>query len=78
MDAAHAQALDREGKLEGYRVPVYYLPPRSPWSTIDDVIAFRIQSPEQFELIIPGSAGNECRAGDPGCRVLFDADCGAR
>lgn len=50
MDLDQAKALEREGKLEGHRTPVFYFPPVSPWSTVDSVVAFRVQSPEQFEL----------------------------
>lgn len=49
MDLDRAKALAREGKLEGHRTPVYYLPPSSPWSALDPVIPFRILAPEELE-----------------------------
>lgn len=49
LDLDQATALEREGKLEGHRAPVYYYPPSQPWSTFDSIVAFRIQSKEQFE-----------------------------
>lgn len=53
MEPAKAQALEKEGKLEGHRAPVFYFPPASPWSAADQFLAFRIQSPEQFALGFP-------------------------
>ncbi|MCC7236774.1 MAG: hypothetical protein IT163_15795 [Bryobacterales bacterium] len=53
MELDEAQALENAGKLEGHRTPVFYLPPASPWSTADNFVAFRIQSPEQFALGFP-------------------------
>jgi len=50
MDPEQAMELERAGKLEGHRTPVLYLPPTPPWSTIDNIVAFRIQTPEQFGL----------------------------
>lgn len=50
MDLDQAKALSREGRLEGHRAPVFYFPPASPWLTVDRVVAFRVQSPEQFAL----------------------------
>jgi hypothetical protein len=50
MDRDHAKALERDGKLEGHQTPVFYRPPTTPWSTIDNIVAFRVPSPEQFEL----------------------------
>jgi hypothetical protein len=50
MDPDDAQALERDGKLEGHRTPVFYFPPAPPWSTIDNIVAFRVQSAEQFQL----------------------------
>ena len=50
MDLDHAKALERDGTLEGHRTPVFYFPPTPPWSTIDNIVAFRIQAPEQFQL----------------------------
>lgn len=50
MDLDEAKRLESAGKLEGYRAPVFYFPPTSPWSTVDNIVAFRVQSPEQFGL----------------------------
>lgn len=41
--------LDREGKLEGYRLPVGYLPKQGIWWWVDCVNAFRLLSQEEFE-----------------------------
>lgn len=50
MDLDHAKSLERDSKLEGHLTPVFYFPPAPPWPTVDRIIAFRVQSPEQFEL----------------------------
>jgi hypothetical protein len=47
------QALSREHKLEGHRVPVWYLPKRGIWSTIDKLNEFRVRSPEEFAQGLP-------------------------
>lgn len=50
MDLDHAKALAGEGRLQGHRTPVYYLPAASPWTSLDRLIPFRVLAPEQFEL----------------------------
>ena len=42
--------LDAAGAIPGARVPIYYLPPRQPWTALDYAIAFRVQSPDDFEI----------------------------
>ena len=42
--------LSREGKVEGYRVPVRYLPGRGGfWAGVDRVNQFRVRTPEDFD-----------------------------
>jgi hypothetical protein len=47
------QELSREGKLDGYRVPVWYLPKRGLWYAIDKINPFRVRSPEELAQGLP-------------------------
>lgn len=51
LDRLHE--LSREGRLQGHRVPVWYLPKHGFWSTIDKINPFRVQAPEEFEQGLP-------------------------
>lgn len=45
--------LSREGKLVGYRVPIWYLPKHGVWPAIDWINPFRVRSPEDFAQGFP-------------------------
>lgn len=45
--------LSRQGRLQGHRVPVWYLPKRGFWSLMDKASPFRVLSPEEFEQGLP-------------------------
>jgi hypothetical protein len=36
--------------IDRYTTPVFYFPPTAPWSTVDNIVAFRVLSPEAFAL----------------------------
>jgi len=40
--------LKKEGRLKGYRAPVWYLKGAGHWETVDRVMPFRLQSLEEF------------------------------
>ena len=42
--------LAAQGRIPGHRLPVWYLPRRGVWAGIDQVIDFRLLSPEEFEM----------------------------
>jgi hypothetical protein len=42
--------LAAQGSIPGHRLPVWYLPRRGVWAGIDQVIDFRLLSPEEFDM----------------------------
>ena len=40
--------LKKEGRLKGYRAPVWYLKGTGHWQTVDRVMPFRLQSVDEF------------------------------
>lgn len=46
--------LKAAGEIPGGRVPVYYLAPRAPWTMVDNLVAFRVQAPDVFEVNAAG------------------------
>lgn len=45
--------LDREHRLQGYRLPVWYLPKHGVWSAIDKLSPFRVRSLEELDQGLP-------------------------
>jgi len=42
------QKLKKDGRLKGYRAPVWYLKRSDPWESIDRIMPFRLQSVDEF------------------------------
>ena len=47
------EELGRAGRAEGYRAHVRYLPPGGPWTLLDRVVPFRVQSQDEFGQTSP-------------------------
>jgi hypothetical protein len=49
MGRERLAALQREKRIAGARVPVWYLPKQGPWRTVDRVVPFRVLAPAELE-----------------------------
>jgi len=50
VGAEQRRQLAAQGSVPGHRLPVWYLPRRGVWAGIDQVIDFRLLSPEEFDM----------------------------